>query len=287
MPGLVGLAERSSREICIDIFEIWDRSRSNWHWPLLPRPILGSSSEGQFPFENYCITLGHDILLSGPMYIENLFDHLIVHYIFCPRSIEVAANLALSAIRGLKDPSLAKRMLNIFSDIVVDSFRFERSSDDQDKVLLGWKRLCEQNKGTKTLSEMDRVIIGFLADYWSVPLPTCGRPEVDHLLALFSPGVRDRSLWTRQCQQMARILEPLDKGIIGRGQVRSLEILNGSANATSFAGLATSLEPAKYKEALSVLGLQGDLKRWYRDQSCKILRLSILMRLELIGTPLV
>ena len=162
---MVQLEEGSSKEICAEIFEIWEQSRSNWHWPLLPSPGLGSSSDGQFPFENYSITLDHDILRQGHIYIENLFDHLIVHYIFCPRSLEIAANLALSAVRGLENPSLAKRMLNIFSDIIVESFRFERSSEDQDKVLVGWRGLCKQ---AKTLSEMDRVIIGFLADYWSV-----------------------------------------------------------------------------------------------------------------------
>ena len=33
-------------------------------------------------------------------------------------------------------------MVNIFSDIVVDSFRLERSAEDEKKVLLGWKRLA-------------------------------------------------------------------------------------------------------------------------------------------------
>jgi len=36
-------------------------------------------------------------------------------------------------------------MVNIFSDIVVDSFRLERSSEDEEKVLMGWKALAEKS----------------------------------------------------------------------------------------------------------------------------------------------
>ncbi len=244
------------------IADVWEKSRSNWHWPQLPLPRLGKGSSGEFPFENYQITLSQEILKQGTTYLENLFDHLIVHYIFCPRSLETAGYLALSSIKGLKDPALAKLMVNIFCDIIVDSFRLERSSDDEKKVLLGWRRLASQE-----LSDLDRIVIGFLAEYWGAPLPGCDRPEVDLLLQVYSPGVRDKSLWSRQCQQTARILEPFMPGILGKGQVRSLEILNGSAHAAPLAALACELEPGQYERALAVLGLKGDLKRWYRDQS--------------------
>jgi hypothetical protein len=156
-------------------------------------------------------------------------------------------------------------MVNIFSDIAVDSFRLERSNDDQEKVLLGWKKLAKED-----LSQMDQVVLGFLAEYWSAPLPKCGRLEIDHLLQIYSPGIRDKSLWKRQCQETARVLEALEPGLLGRGQVRAAEILNGNADSVSLAGLAKDLEPDQYKRALEILGQQGDLKRWYRDQSCTI-----------------
>jgi hypothetical protein len=156
-------------------------------------------------------------------------------------------------------------MVNIFSDIAVDSFRLERSNDDQEKVLLGWKKLAKED-----LSQMDQVVLGFLAEYWSAPLPECSRPEIDHLLQIYSPGIRDKSLWKRQCQETARVLEALEPGLLGRGQVRAAEILNGNADSVSLAGLAKDLEPDQYKRALEILGQQGDLKRWYRDQSCTI-----------------
>lgn len=245
------------------ISDIWERSRSNWHWPQLPSPRLGQQgSSGEFPFENYQLTLDKEILKEGPLYIENLFDHLIVHYLYCPRSIETAGYFALAAIKGLKDRTKAKAMVNIFSDIIVDSFRLERSSVDEKKVLLGWRRLASQK-----LSNLDRIVIGFLAEYWGAPLPRCNRPEIDLLLQVYSPGVRNKSLWRRQCQQTSRILEPFVPGILGKGQIRSLEILNGSAHAASLAALACELEPGQYERALAVLGLKGDLKRWYRDQS--------------------
>jgi len=203
-------------------------------------------------------------LSQGPLYLENLFDHIIVHYIFCPRSLEVAGLLALAALKGAKEPSRARLMVNIFSDIVVDSFRLERSPEDEEKVLLGWKRLAK-----KDLSPLDRVVLGFLAKYWRAPLPSCSRPEVDLLCQIFSLGIRDKSLWPRQCQQISRILEPLLPGVLGRGPVRSLEMLNGSADAVPLA-FAAGLEPGQYEKALFTLGLQGDLKRWYRDQSYSI-----------------
>ena len=37
------------------------------------------------------------------------------------------------------DISRARCLVNIFTDIVVDSFWLERSPDDEKKVLLGWK----------------------------------------------------------------------------------------------------------------------------------------------------
>lgn len=218
---------------------------------------------GELHLDNYSITLNEDILAQGPLYLENLFDHLIVHYVLCPRSLETAGLLVLSAIKGLKEPLRAKNIVNIFSDIVVDSFRLERSSEDEQKVLLGWRRLAKQ----EDLSPLDKLVIGFLKEYWGAPLPGCDLPEVDLLLQVYSLGVRDKSIWARQCQQTARILERFVQGILGKGPIRSLEILNGSADAVPLSSLASELEPAKFEKALSVLGLKGDLKRWYRDQS--------------------
>ncbi|NYT02433.1 MAG: VWA domain-containing protein, partial [Methanosarcinales archaeon] len=245
--------------------EIWEQSRSNWHWPQLPAPVLGPESSGEFPFRNYQIVVSRD-WLEQDLLLENLFDHLIVHYIFCPRSLEQAGSLALSALRGLcdGDVSLARRLVNIFSDVVVDTFRLERSAEDEDKVLLGWIALAEG--AGEDLSAMDRVVVGFLGRYWGVELNGCALPEVDLLQEVFAPGVRDRGIWPRQCQQMARILAPLEPGVLGEDSLRTVDGLMGNARAAPLAGLAASLEPTEYHRALQVLGLQGDLKRWYRDQ---------------------
>jgi len=253
----------------------WQRSRRNWHWPLLPEPRLARQESGagaakqpdEFPFRNYQITLDQETLSLGPLYLEGLFDHLIAHYIFCPRSLDEAALLAQSALQGLKspDPERARAVVNIFSDIVVDSLRLEKSSQDREKVLLGWGRLAEQ----PDLGEQDLVVLGLLKNYWEADLPAYNRPEVSLLERIFSAGFRDRSLWPRQCRQMARILEPLLPGILGRGPVRCLEILNGCADAAAMAG-AEDLEPGQYTRVLAALGLEGDLVRWYRDQSYSI-----------------
>lgn len=252
---------------------IWQRSRRNWHWPLLPEPRLAlqgtgaAEQPGEFPFRNYQITLDQETLSLGPLYLEGLFDHLIAHYIFCPRSLDEAALLARSALQGLKspDPDRARALVNIFSDIVVDSLRLEKSSEDRNKVLLGWGRLAEQ----PGLGELERVVLGLLKNYWEADLPASKRPEVSLLERIFSAGFRERSLWPRQCRQMARILEPLLPGLIGRGPVRCLEILNGCADAAAMTG-AEDLEPGQYTRVLAALGLEGDLVRWYRDQSYSI-----------------
>ncbi|HQE96909.1 MAG TPA: VWA domain-containing protein, partial [Methanothrix sp.] len=215
---------------------VWQRSRRNWHWPLLPPPRLSSRSGGEeqvgeLSFSNYQITLDEEILNQGPVYLESLFDHLIAHYIFCPRSLDGASILARSALEGLKspDPNKARALVNIFSDIVVDSLRLEKSSEDREKVLLGWGRLAEQ----PDLMELDRVVLGLLKSYWEADLRSSDRPEVALLERIFSAGFRERSLWPRQCRQMARILEPLLPGILGRGPVRCQEILNGCADAAA------------------------------------------------------
>jgi hypothetical protein len=114
---------------------------------------------------------------------------------------------------------------------------------------------------------MDQVVAGFLSNYWSASFFGCDMPEVDLLLQVFSTGVRNRELWPRQCQQTARILEQLRTGILGRGPVRALEILNGYAEAIPLSSMAASLEPLQYEKVVAVLGLKGDLKKWYRDQS--------------------
>ena len=113
------------------------------------------------------------------------------------------------------------------------------------------------------------MILGFLREFWGASLPSCKRPEIDLLLRVFSLGIRDTGFWKRQCQETARILEQFMPGILGQGQVRCLEILNGSAHAAPIA-CAAGLDPGRYEEALAVLGLKGDLKRWYRDQSYSI-----------------
>jgi hypothetical protein len=249
--------------------DIWLQSKENWHWPILPKPRLGVSDKPhEFPFINYQITITGDMLAQGPLYIENLFDHLIVHYIFCPRSLEEAGQLAGAALDGLKEPDInrARHLVNLFSDIVTDSFRLERSEEDEKKVLMGWKRLA---KNDERLMPLDRVVLGFLRNYWSADLPSCSRKEVDRLERLFSPGVRDKGLWPRQCRQMARILEPFMPGILGRGKIRCLEILNGNADVLAFSG-ASDLDIARYEKVMAVLGLKGDLARWYRDQSYSI-----------------
>jgi hypothetical protein len=234
----------------------------------LPRLSRGGADQSsEFPFQNYALTLNQDLLKEGPLYLENLFDHTIAHYLFCPRSLETAGILALAAMKGLAENAelaQARTLVNVFTDIVVDSFRLERSPEDEEKVLLGWRRLARLEE--PALSPLDRIVLGFLAEYWGADLPRCSLPEVDLLLQVFSPGVRDRSLWPRQCQQMARLLERFAPGILGKGPVPSLEILNGSAHAAPL-GFASDLEPVHYEKALAVLGLHADLKRWYRDQS--------------------
>lgn len=273
--------------------EIWQRSRESWHWPLLPLPIQSEKDiSGSFAFTNYQITIEQQALQLGPRYLENLFHHLIVQYIFCPRSLENAGLFALAALKGLGHPSgssssngsahdlrfnstsdsashieSARRMVNIFSDIVSDSFRLERSEKDEELVLTGWRRLAEREG--HSLKPLDKVVLGFLREFWGASLPSCPRPEVEHLLRIFSPGVRDKSLWPRQCQEMARILAAFESGILGQGPVRAQEILNGNADAVPLL-FAAGLDAGDYEEALAVLGQNGDLKRWYRDQSYSI-----------------
>ncbi len=250
------------------ISEIWERSRSNWHRPQLPRPIVYGSGGGEgFPFKSYRIVVGEDELERGDLYIENLFDHLIVHYLFCPRSLDTAGRLALAALAGLEGRSdgLARRMVNIFSDIVVDTFRLQRSEEDEDKVLLGWRELARRE-----LSPLDGAVVGLLGLLWGVDLPCRDRPEAEELLSIFSWGVKDRSRWPRQCQQMARTLGALAPGILGGGRVPSMEGLGGDAPSPPLSGIASEVEPEEYRKALSVLGIDGDLVRWYRDQSYSI-----------------
>lgn len=261
------MAARFSEERLI---EVWELSRDNWHRPPLPAPVIGPFDNGEFPFQNYNIKVDEEILREGDLCLENFFDHLIAHYVFCPRSLEIASRLALAALRGLSkaDLNLARRMVNIFSDVVVDTFRLERSEEDEEKVLLGWSRFAGQD-----LSPLDEVVVGFLGELWDVDLlrsDSPAAPEAEELLQVFTWGVSDRTKWPRQCQQMARILEPLEPGSLGTGEVPSQEGLCGSAHAAPLLGLASDLEPAEYEKTLGVLGLQGDLKRWYRDQSYNI-----------------
>ncbi|HPJ31102.1 MAG TPA: VWA domain-containing protein, partial [Methanothrix sp.] len=76
------------------LLEIWEKSRSNWHRPQLPRPVIDETEDGgSFPFRNYRIVIDTVTLAKGDRYLENLFDHLIVHYLFCPRSLEMAGRL--------------------------------------------------------------------------------------------------------------------------------------------------------------------------------------------------
>ncbi|MCX8207552.1 MAG: VWA domain-containing protein [Methanothrix sp.] len=250
-----------------EMLRIWEAARSEWHYPQLPRPVISSNGSGVFPFDNYRISV-REVDLSDTIYLESLFEHLILHYILCPRSLEVAGELALSALRGIKrnDTSFARTIVNIFSDIVIDSFRLERSESDEQKVIHLWRRTAESAE-----SDLDMAVLSFLERYWSADI--CGAAETAEtrlLLQIFAPGVRERSMWNRQCQQMAMVLSPLAPGSLGRDEIRSLEILRGNARSAPLSGLASELEPEEYMRCLDVLGIRGDLKRWYRDQGYRI-----------------
>ncbi|MGF3495588.1 MAG: VWA domain-containing protein [Methanothrix sp.] len=249
------------------MLRIWEAARSEWHYPPLPRPVISSGGSGVFPFDNYRISVREEDL-SDQLYLESLFEHLILHYIFCPRSLEVAGELVLSAMKGIKrnDTIFARAIVNIFSDIVIDSFRLERSEHDEQKVIHLWRRTAESAE-----SDLDMAVLSFLERYWSAEI--CGaveRAETRLLLQIFAPGVRDRSLWKRQCQQMAMVLSTLTPGSLGRDEIRTLEILRGNARSAPLSGLASELEPEEYLRCLEVLGVRGDLKRWYRDQGYRI-----------------
>ncbi|MDH7597392.1 MAG: VWA domain-containing protein [Methanothrix sp.] len=250
-----------------EMLRIWEAARSEWHYPPLPRPVISSGGSGVFPFDNYRISVREEDL-SDQLYLESLFEHLILHYIFCPRSLEVAGELVLSAMKGIKrnDTIFARAIVNIFSDIVIDSFRLERSEHDEQKVIHLWRRTAESAE-----SDLDMAVLSFLERYWSAEI--CGaveRAETRLLLQIFAPGVRDRSLWKRQCQQMAMVLSTLTPGSLGRDEIRTLEILRGNARSAPLSGLASELEPEEYLRCLEVLGVRGDLKRWYRDQGYRI-----------------
>lgn len=246
----------------------WRLCRSRWHWPQLPLPSLGPAGSGEFPFQNYNISIS-DMQAQDPQILQSLLEHLIAHYVFCPRSLETAAILALAALRGMnaKDASAAARMVNIFSDIVVDSFRLERSQTDQELVVLYWRSICQQG-----LLGADRVVAAFLERFWQEDLGVgegSFSTEVDLLYLVFSPGVRDRSLWQMQCHQMSRILSRLEEGRLGKGPVAASELLRGAVDHP-LSGLAAQLDPEEYSRTLEALGLHGDLKRWYRDQGYTI-----------------
>ena len=134
---------------------------------------VGLRDASEFPFQNYSITIDQDSIRQGPLYLENLFDHLIVHYLFCPRSLETAGRLALAAMKGLKDQTQARSMVNIFSDIVVDSFRLERSAFDEKKVILGWTRLALQRRSFAARSG-DFGLPGRVLGRGSASLPAAG-----------------------------------------------------------------------------------------------------------------
>lgn len=262
-----GLAVSGSRSAEVEMLRIWEAARSEWHYPQLPRPVISSDGSGAFPFDNYRLSIRKDDL-NDQIYLKSLFEHLILHYILCPRSLETAGELALSALKGLKrnDTNFARTIVNIFSDIVVDSFRLERSEHDEQKVIHLWRRIAESAE-----SDLDMTVISFLERYWSVEI--CGAAETAEsrlLLQIFAPGVRDRSLWSRQCQQMAMVLSPLAQGSLGKDEIRCLEILRGNARSAPLSGLASELEPEEYMRCLDVLGIGGDLKRWYRDQGYRI-----------------
>lgn len=262
-----GQAVSGSRLAEDEMLRIWEAARSEWHFPQLPRPVISTDNSGVFPFDNYRISVREEDL-GDRLYLESLFEHLILHYILCPRSLEMAGELALSALRGIKrnDTKFARTVVNIFSDIVVDSFRLERSEHDEQKVIHLWRRIAELAE-----SDLDMAVISFLESYWSADI--CGAVETAEtriLLQIFAPGVRDRSLWKRQCQQMAMVLSPLAPGSLGRDEVRCLEILRGNARSAPLSGLASRLEPEEYMRCLDVLGIKGDLKRWYRDQGYRI-----------------
>ena len=84
---------------------------------------------------------------------------------------------------------------------------------------------------------------------------------------VFSPGIRDRSLWQRQCRQtaqhpgavLARHPGAWSDQVPGDPERQRCMLCPWPVPRIWTAGST--------KRLLAVLGLKGDLKRWYRDQS--------------------
>lgn len=236
-----------------DWIEIWQRSRQSWHWPLLPPPVLREEGiSSSFVFPNYQITLNQQDLELGPLYLENLFDHLIVQYIFCPRSLENAGLLAMAALKGLGHhlPSdsayaqayssayslaytptgkmsldraahilSARRMVNIFSDIVSDSFRLERSGRDEELVLMGYRRLADRDgQAGCPLMPMDRVILGFLRAFWGADLPPAPSRRSSISCGSSLPASGTEASGPGSARRWLASWEPSNRAFWGRGR---------------------------------------------------------------------
>jgi len=96
--------------ICWDWTKVWQKSRENWHWPQLSMPRLSKTKiSGEFPFQNYSVTLDPATLDRGPRgqigALEMLNGNAHVVLLACVANLEPGQYEKVLAILGQKgDP---------------------------------------------------------------------------------------------------------------------------------------------------------------------------------------
>lgn len=206
-----------------EVIGIWENLRVKWFYPQIPLPEIrsGGKWDNKIYFDNYEISLNlrempSDIELQKE-YIENILEHEMCHYIYCPYDIETVAGFILESRKALSEvygsenisPSHINLCVNFFTDIVVENFRFKRNLKEnaESKIISFHKNKLKDAEKTSKIYE---IFISTLGKIWNCDFEVKD-PEINKFSGKLSDSLKDtenRKFWNRQCYIASTTISP-------------------------------------------------------------------------------
>jgi len=204
-----------------ELVRIWENLRVKWYYPQIPQPEIRTAKDGKekIYFNNYEITIDEEEIPEDKelqkIYIENILEHEICHYIYCPYNMETVAGLILESRKALSevyetekiDPRQVNLCVNFFTDVVVENFRFKKNKEQNDKIILFHKNKIGK---TEKISKIYKIFVSTLGELWKYKFIEKD-PETEKFINKISTILKEtgnRRNWNTQCYLTSIALSP-------------------------------------------------------------------------------
>ena len=185
------------------IENVWPKVRERHLFPELPMPQVSDDEEGvciEMVGKQLSLSRTHvkelEVELPAEVVVEALLDHGVAHHTYCPWDFDTHLALYAELKPVLLDGELVKRVVNYFSDVVVDTHCVkERDS-----------RLPELYRQMRR-GEVEEVLRALYQRIWGVDLGVEIEPEVVSRLSRIP--YLDRARWGEALKAFSNVVAPL------------------------------------------------------------------------------